>query len=159
MLVVHSIDERFALFLRIFWIDIFGNLIQYGLVKGAGNNLTIEMLHIKVQFVAELFAVGDFSGYRVVNCYGIAGLIVDTLIPQFCVEIMGGIVIHQIALDDCFTVSILENRLAKNLGCLESRGSGQGNFHCIEILNHTAVFTLIISLISIEKFGIAHFLI
>ena len=54
---------------------------------------------------------------------------------------------------------VFENRLAENLGGLEGRGSGQGNFHRIEILNHTAVFTLIISLISIEKFGIAHFLI
>lgn len=89
MLVVHSIDERFALFLRIFWIDIFGNLIQYGLVKGAGNNLTIDCSTSKFSSSLSCFAVGDFSGYRVVNCYGIAGLIVDTLIRSFVWRLWG----------------------------------------------------------------------
>ena len=64
--------------------------------------------------------------------------------------------IHQIPLDDCFPIGVLENRLAENLGGLKSRGSGQSDFHRIEILDHAAVFALVVSLVSVEKFGISH---
>ena len=64
--------------------------------------------------------------------------------------------IHQIPLDDCFPIGVFENRLAENLGGLKSRGSGQSDFHRIEILDHAAVFALVVPLVPVEKFGVSH---
>ena len=64
--------------------------------------------------------------------------------------------VHQITLDNRFPIGVLEYRLTENLGGLEGRGSGQSNFHRIKILDHAAVFALIVSLIPVEKFGVSH---
>ena len=156
MLVIHGINERFALLVWILGVDVFGNLGQHRLVKGPGNNLLVELLYIEVELIVQQFTVGDLPGHRIVDSDGIAGLVVDAFIPQFGMEIVGSVVIHQIPLDNRFTVGVLENRLAKNLGGLEGRGSGQSNFHRIEILNHAAVFALVVPLVPVEKFGVSH---
>ena len=94
MLVIHGIDKRFALFLRIFRVDVFGDLTQNCFVKWASDDFLIKLLHIEVELIVQQLAVGNLSGHRVVDSHGIAGLIVDTLIPQFGVEVVRGIVIH-----------------------------------------------------------------
>ena len=159
MLVIHGIDEGFALFLRIFRVDVFGDLGQNCLVKWASDDFLIKLLHIEVELIVQQLAVGNLSGHRVVDSHGIARLIVDALIPQFGMEVVRGVVVHQIALDNCFPIGILENRLAENLGGLEGRGSGQRDFHRVKILNYAAIFTLIVSLVPVKKFSIPHLLV
>ena len=159
MLVIHGINERFALLVWILGVDVFGNLGQHRLVKGPGNNLLVELLYIEVELIVQQFTVGDLPGHRIVDSDGIAGLVVDAFIPQFGMEIVGSVVSHQIPLDNRFTVGVLENRLAKNLGGLEGRSRSQSDFYRIEILDHAAVFALVIPLIPVEKFGVSHLLV
>ena len=69
---------------------------------------------------------------------------------------MRRIMVNKIALDHRFTVGVFEYRLSKNLCRLQGRSSRQRNFDRIEVFNYAAVFTLIVPLITIQYFGIAH---
>ena len=53
MLVIHSIYEGFALFLRIFWVDVLSNFGQHCLVEGTGDDFLIKLLHIEVELIVQ----------------------------------------------------------------------------------------------------------
>ena len=80
MLVIHGIDKRFPLFLRIFRVDVFGDLGQHGLIKGTGDDLLVELLHIEIQFIVQQFAVGDLSRHRIENSNRVADFIMNSFL-------------------------------------------------------------------------------
>lgn len=131
VLVIHCVDESFALLFRIFGVDVLSDFRQYRFVEGTGNHSFIKLLHIEIQFIIQQFAVGNLSGQRIVNGNGIAGTVVDSLVPQTGVQIVRRIVIHQIAFNHRLPVGVLEYRLTENFGGLQSRcgGPGQSSRH------------------------------
>ena len=72
MLIIHSIDKRFTLFLRILGINVLRNFGQNRLVKWASDDFLVKLLYIEVQFIVQQLAIGDLTGYWIVNCNRIA---------------------------------------------------------------------------------------
>ena len=154
MVVINSINKGLALTIR---IEVPGDFFEDGPVEVLRNNLAIEGVNFKLHIIFQLSAIENFAGNRVVNSKLFALLIVDTLNTQFCADIVWRIMIYQITVNHGFTVGIVEDRLAKDFGCVECRGRGQGNLHCIEIFDDGAVFADIVILVTVEHFRFAHF--
>ena len=53
MVVIDSVDQSLATFFRILRVKVTGDLSQHGFVEGAGDDLTVELLHIEIQLILQ----------------------------------------------------------------------------------------------------------
>ena len=156
MRIVHRIDQGFALFLDGFGVNIPRNLFHHSTVEILCHNLAVEVLNVKIQLIVQKLAVGDLSCDGVIENNGVAGFVVDALCTQAGFQIMRGIVIDQIALDDSLAVGVFEDRLAEDLRGLERGRRRQRNTDRVKVFNDAAVFALVVELVTIKKLILAH---
>ena len=83
----------------------------------------------------------------------------DTLFAECCLDDVRSVVVHQIALDHGLAVGVLEHGLSKNLRGLQGRRSGQRNAGRVEVFDDCAVLALVVQLVAVEDFRVAHLLI
>ena len=81
MVVIHCVDQGFPLFLRALRVNALGDFSQNGFVERTGNDLSIELLYIKIQLIIQQLTVGNLTSHRIIECHRIAGSIVNTFIP------------------------------------------------------------------------------
>ena len=156
MIIINSINQRFSLTI---WIEIPSNFIQNGAVEVLRDNLAIEGVNFKLHVIFQLGTVEDFAGDRIVDGKLLALFVLDTLHTKLGTNIMGSIVIYQIAVNDSLTVRIVKNGFSEYLGGMQRRCCSQRNFHGVKVLNDGTVFADVVILVTVEHLGFAHFLI
>ena len=157
--VVHGIDKRFTLRFRRLRVDIAGNLLQDDAVEVLIDDLAVEVLHLEVQLVVQELAVGYFARDGVIEDNLVSRVVMDTLFAECCLDDVRSVVVHQIALDHGLAVGVLEHGLSKNLRGLQGRRSGQRNAGRVEVFDDCAVLALVVQLVAVEDFRVAHLLI
>ena len=118
MLIIGRIDKGFPLLPWGFGVDVTGDFRKHSPVERFGNHLPIECVNIKIKLVIQQFAVGNLPGHGVINRDSITGSVMDAFAAEFCFQFVRSIVVNQIALNNCLTISIFEHRLPENLGSL-----------------------------------------
>ena len=159
MLVVDRIDQSLALFLGTLRINISGNLSEYCSVEVLIDHLTVEVVYVKIKLVIEELPVDNLPRCRIIYCNRVATLIMDPILAKLCGQFMRSVMIHQISLNDRFSVAVFIYRLSKNTRGLKRRCRSKCNAHCIKIFDHIPVFTLVIKLIPVQEFILPHFFI
>ena len=156
MAIIHGIDERLAGG-GILGVDIPGDLAQHLAVEMLVDDGLVEIVHVEVEFVFQQGAVGDLAALRIVDGHRIAGLVVNALLAEPCAQLVRSVMIRQKAVDDCLPVGIAEDRRAENPRGLQGRCGRQPDLDRLKVVDDFSVFALIVALIAVELFLVAHF--
>ena len=155
MVIVDGIDQRLTLF-GAFRVNITGNLGQNCPIERLRYDLAVEGSYIKAQFVIQKLRICDLTSHWIIPHNSITLFVVDALFAQFSGQLMGRIMVNQIPFDHSFTVCIFEYRLSKNFCCLQCWRCSQRNLHSVKVFHYTAVFTLVIYLVTVKDLTLAH---
>ena len=158
MCIGSSVNQRFAVGFRRVGIKIFGNLRQHRLVEFGHDNLAVELVHIKLHIIVQISSV-DLARLFVDIFNSIALIYFNSLLAELRFQLMRCVMVNQITVQHSLAIAVGINRLAENFRCLQGRRCGERNFYRVKIIQHIAVFALVITLVAVKLLRLRHFLI
>lgn len=156
--VVHGVDERFAAGC-VFGVDVAGDLFKDCAVEVLVDNSPVEVLDLEIKLVVQEFGIVYLAGDGIEGDDLVAAFVVDAAVAELGAELVRGVVVHKVAVDDSFAVHVGEHGRAEDFCGLECGRSREGNLDRVEVFDDFAVLALVVALVAVELFCVGHFLV
>ena len=158
MRIGSSVNQRFAVGFRRVGIKIFCNLRQHRPVEFGHDNTAVELVDIKIDIIVQISRI-KLAGLLVDIFNSIAPFELNSLLAELSCQLMRCVMVNQVTVQHSLAITIGINRLAENFRRLQGRRCGERNFYRVKIIQHIAVLTLVIALVTVKLLRLRHFLI